>query len=681
MPDPTSPVELSPTPPLPAGARPAPPAEVSRPAGPPPGPGVSWRAILIGLLLIPVNTYWITVVEVRWYTLDGTSLPLFIQPVFFLFLLCLANLALLRWRPRSAMRQGELLTIYVLVALSCVFASHDLLQNLFGVIGHPFRFATAENHWPERFLQLVPRWLFVTDRDALIGFYNGDVSPWDWRVLKHWVVPLAWWTSFVLALVVNALCFNILLRRQWTENERLAFPLVQLPVAMTSEGVRHPFWKSRIMWAGFATAASITLFNGLHFLYPSIPYLEFIKQYDIAQGWPRPWGAVGSMPISLYPFAIGIAYFIPLDLSFSCWFFYLWRKAQQILGEIYGWNAAENHGWPFFSEQSSGAWIGLALMILWTLRGHFGRVIEAAMGVGPAHGSRGNSCGIDDAELQRYRWAIAGIVASVAFLIWFMLQMQASLGIAALFVAIYIGLSLAITRIRAELGTPHEINFVSPQAILVNTLGTSSLGRPNLTAISSLYWFNRGYRSHPMPNQLEAFKMAEGGRMEVNRLIVVMLAASLIAILVTYWANLQVTYDAGATAKAAGFKSWVGRESFDRLSNWIANPVSVQMKNLYFMMGGLLFVFFLKSMRNAFVWWPFHPAGYALAMSYAMDYFWFAFMASWLIKLILVRYGGMRTHSSAAPFFLGLVLGDYVAGSFWAILGPALHLTTYKIFI
>ena len=39
------------------------------------------------------------------------------------------------------------------------------------------------------------------------------------------------------------------------------------------------------------------------------------------------------------------------------------------------------------------------------------------------------------------------------------------------------------------------------------------------------------------------------------------------------------------------------------------------------------------------------------------------------------------THSSAAPFFLGLVLGDYVAGSFWAILGPALHLTTYKIFI
>src|SRR5258708_20453207 len=95
-----------------------------------PGPGVSLRAALIGLLLMPINIYWITVVEVRWYTPDGTCLPLFIQPVFFLFWLCLCNLGLLRRRPAWALRPGELLTIYTLLALSCVFASHDLLQNL-----------------------------------------------------------------------------------------------------------------------------------------------------------------------------------------------------------------------------------------------------------------------------------------------------------------------------------------------------------------------------------------------------------------------------------------------------------------------------------------------------------------------------------------------------------------------
>ncbi|MCL6508260.1 MAG: hypothetical protein K6T59_14680, partial [Bryobacteraceae bacterium] len=170
--------------------------------------------------MMPINIYWITVVEVRWYTLDGTSLPLFIQPVFFLFLLCLFNLILLRFSPRWALRAGELLTVYVLLGLSCVFSSHDLLQNLFGVIGHPFRFATPENKWAERFLSLVPRWLFVSDPDALTGFYHGNASPYSWRVLQQWLVPLLWWASFVMALVINALCFNILLRRQWTESER-----------------------------------------------------------------------------------------------------------------------------------------------------------------------------------------------------------------------------------------------------------------------------------------------------------------------------------------------------------------------------------------------------------------------------------------------------------------------------
>ena len=90
---------------------------------------------------------------------------------------------------------------------------------------------------------------------------------------------------------------------------------------------------------------------------------------------------------------------------------------------------------------------------------------------------------------------------------------------------------------------------------------------------------------------------------------------------------------------------------------------------------------FRKSTFGAFTGWPFHPAGYALAMSFAMDYFWFAFFVSWLIKLTLVRYGGMRLHTAAAPFFLGLILGDYVAGSVWAIYGPMMHMSTYKIFI
>ncbi|MDE0685735.1 MAG: hypothetical protein OXI63_22630, partial [Candidatus Poribacteria bacterium] len=91
--------------------------------------------------------------------------------------------------------------------------------------------------------------------------------------------------------------------------------------------------------------------------------------------------------------------------------------------------------------------------------------------------------------------------------------------------------------------------------------------------------------------------------------------------------------------------------------------------------------FVMMYMRMHFLWWPFHPAGYALAISFAMDYFWFAFFVAWFLKLMILRHGGLRLHRKVAPLFLGLILGDYVIGSIWAIIGPVSGLRTYKIFI
>jgi hypothetical protein len=48
---------------------------------------------------------------------------------------------------------------------------------------------------------------------------------------------------------------------------------------------------------------------------------------------------------------------------------------------------------------------------------------------------------------------------------------------------------------------------------------------------------------------------------------------------------------------------------------------------------------------------------------------------------MILRHGGLRLHRQVAPLFLGLILGDYVIGSIWAIIGPSFGLRTYKIFI
>jgi len=640
-----------------------------------PSPGVTWRSVLIGSILIPVNCFWVTVVEVRWYTLDGTCLPLLITPIFMLFVLVIANFGLRRRWPRHALQQGELLTVYIMVVISCTLSGHDMLQNLFGVIGHPYWFATPENKWQEKFFRYMPEWLFVRDKEALRGFYTGNMNPFRPEILRFWIGPLTFWGMFVLVLIMMMMCINILIRKQWTENEKLAFPIVQLPLAMTDQDTGPgSFFRSRLMWGGFATAFAIGTLNGFHYLYPSVPYLQAIKLYDLGQYFTqKPWNSMGWTPISMYPFAIGLAFFMPSDLSFSCWFFYVFRKVQQIAGNIAGWDRAEGSGYPYFNEQAAGAWIMLGLVVLWVMRGYLRQVLHILLG--------DRRVAENKAEVIQYRWAVAGLAAGGIFCWVFTAIMGMSTWVILLFFAIYFLLSFTMTRVRAELGTPHEIYFVNPQKILVPLFGTSILGTQNLTLISVLYWFNRCYRCHPMPNQMEAFKMADGGRIAFGRLIALTFFATIIGMMATYWANLYVTYQAGATSKAIGFKSWLGWESFGWLDNWLTYPVKVEAVRLGYMIGGAAFVLILRAMRGAFIWWPFHPAGYALAVSFAMDYFWFAFFVSWLLKALLVRYGGMRLHRKAIPFFLGLILGDYVVGSLWAILGPSFGMSTYKIFI
>jgi len=246
-------------------------------------------------------------------------------------------------------------------------------------------------------------------------------------------------------------------------------------------------------------------------------------------------------------------------------------------------------------------------------------------------------------------------------------------------------LALAITRVRAELGTPHEISagdhYANPLYIMSFMIGTKNMLPSSQTGLSLLHWFNRGFRNHPMPNQLEAFKMGENARISNKGLLIALLIAVLVSLFSVYWANLDITYREGADAGAGGFKDWVGRETFNRLQRWLQFPSDPDSIRLSYMAGGLAFTFILMVMRMRFVWWPFHPAGYALAISYAMDYFWFAFFVGWLVKFILLRQGGIKTHRKATPFFLGLILGDYVMGSIWAILGPTFGFRNYKIFI
>jgi hypothetical protein len=617
-----------------------------------------------------------TVIEVRWYSLDGSCLPLFITPIFLLFMLVLGNLCLRRVSKQTALRQEELLLVYIMLVVSCTFCGHDTLQNLFGCIGHPFEFASPENQWSKIFFRFLPRWLLVTNKGALTDFYSGKVSiysPQGLQDLRSWIGPLAAWGVFFVTLTCLYLCLTILVRRAWIENEKLSFPLVQLPMAITADDAGTVIFRDVRFWCGFALAFSISGLNGLHELIPTLPEMQ-VKLFQLQPYFAtKPWSAIGSTTSSFYPFMIGIGFLMPLDLSFSCWFFFIASRIFRITGDAYGWDTGNNNGFPYFGEQAAGAWLGLGVMLVYAGRSYWAQMAKSVW-----TGAKSP----DTAEAIRVRAAVVGVAVCISILGLFAMAMGMSPWVAIAFFGIVILLGVVITRVRAEFGAPHEIVFVNPVQVLVTVFGTRAIGAQDLTLLSVLYWFNRGYRNHPMPNQLEAFKMLDHRQaVRFRGLVGVLIFAFVISLISTYWANLHVVYEAGATAKALGFKSWVGWESYNRLAAWLTNPTAPASAGLYYIIGGFLLTVLLSSVRTAWIEWPLHPAGYALALSYAMEYFWLPILIAWALKAVITRYGGGRAYRLAVPFFLGLILGDYTIGAIWALVGPLMGTLTYKIYI
>ena len=243
------------------------------------------------------------------------------------------------------------------------------------------------------------------------------------------------------------LCLNVLLRRQWTEREKLSYPLVQLPVALVAENA--PLLRNRLFWIGFAVAGGIDLVNGLHQFCPSIPQIP-IKTYNPAMfsSLPRPWDALGWVPVTLHPMGIGLGMLLPLDMLFSCWFFFWVWKAEFVITRALGWDAAPQM--PYVPQQSVGAYLGIAIFALVMARHHLAGLLRHFLG---------RPSDVDDSEEAiSYRTAMWLLAGGTVFLLWFAWKAGMSFWLAGAFLLVFFAISLAVTRMRAEMGLPaHDL--------------------------------------------------------------------------------------------------------------------------------------------------------------------------------------------------------------------------------
>ena len=163
--------------------------------------------------------------------------------------------------------------------------------------------------------------------------------------------------------------------KQWTSTDRLSYPVIHLPYQLSAPN--RQFFSNRLVWIGLATSGSILSVNYLNRIFPQVPQIPLsidLKRYFTES----PWNAIGWTPFNVIFNYIGLGFFVPLDILFSCWFFLLIFKFQQILGKIVGFQGMPN--FPYSYEQSSGGYLAVGLIALWLTRRHLKWVGEILLG-------------------------------------------------------------------------------------------------------------------------------------------------------------------------------------------------------------------------------------------------------------------------------------------------------------
>ncbi len=620
---------------------------------------ISWKVFALGLVLIPVAAYWMAR-----QGQDGI-MSLSVPPVVFVFLLAVVNFPLARWLKRFALTQADLAGLWAMLAvatgIACEWGEAPGLSGFLAWLDNPV------NRYRELIMPYVPSWMTHEYKDALEAYFGGH-RPYDLYRPDHllaWLVPFLGWNGLITTLVFLMLCLLILLAPRWLEQERLSYPIATVPSLLSHDG-----WASRLLtnwrfWLGFVIAAIYDTIYGLVFWWRGQTSQAW-KGIDISQFIiNRPWNVIGWTPIPLLPFMMALSYFIPADMAFSGVFFFWFRKAQQIIAAALGHDVAPLWAGmagaakvPYLTEQSVGALVTLFFVYLWHTKGYL------LQGVG--------------ANLQNPNWrpmlrfGLMGLGIGFVALFAFVWSMKSNTAFLLLYLLLFIAISTAIAKIRAQIGPPiHEFAYMGANRWFIDLLGSERLGDRVVTIMGFLYFTHRIWRSHPMPQMADGFKVVHEANALDMRFVAAMVFAIVIGSMAMYWARLQAGYIWGSGAPWA-YASWIMDWRNMKEPNYTAAAFGV---------GGAIFTLALIWVHNHFPFLPLHPTAYALAMNFGIDYCWFPMLIAGLAKTAIVRYGGQSTYHAFVPFALGIIVGEFLTGSVWSWIWILTGRTTYSFSI
>lgn len=498
---------------------------------------------------------------------------------------------------------------------------------------------------------------------------KGAASLWEWP-WEAWLTNLKYWGPFILAFALATLALYLTVHRQWAHHEQLAYPLAKIYGAMIEREDRRvlpPFFREKTFWGALAFAF---LFHAWRYaslwwpdLFPALQTGWTFNTWSLFADTHRS-GAPSFNSGNLTFAVIGIAYFLSTEVGLTL-------GVAQFLLAIVCTQFYLGVGRPMMVEEMDGMRFGgyfaYALILLYAGRTWYWRIVKKAFGAGRP----------DEVDHDSV-WAARMFVASFAAAWGVLAIMDMDWVLAGLYLTFLFGGLLVFTRLICETGLP----FMQMGSLFVPFLRL--MGYPAAGVRGSLYVghlqqiLSSDTREALQPYLATGLYAGERVGARPMRMAWAVGGALVVALAVGFWmrghgyyrngsatdihANAVVPRSVMAEPLRITQRVRMGAQS-EREPEGLARLAAIWPESGTFtpVAVGAVATASMAALRFRFTWFLLHPLLLLVWGTYPMWMTAHCFLIGWVVKNLILQFGGGKVYQRGKPFFVGLIMGEAAA--------------------
>jgi len=627
--------------------------------------------ILIGLisivLMIYMDLFSVNILHFDYMAED--HFPAGATFIFFIICILFNPVLKISTRNRFALTEKSLLVVWIMLLVSASVCEVGLMCQFLPIIAGLCYFGDAQNRWIELIRPHIKKFLIITDQSVLKGFFEGGSNvPWG-----IWFRTFFPWFVFFLSFWFASICIVSIFQKQWIKNENLQFPLNEVPLSMVSYEGNNLFpslFRDRTFWIGFLLSFSIASLNGLNKISPLFPNLSpfFLPAFR---------RTVSIYILISFP-VIGFTYFVNSKLSFSLWFFalffYVLQGTFNLLGVFFSENIGAGsynaQGGPFFAHFSFGALISYVFYSIWISKRHLKDVLKNAFNKGTE----------ETGNILSYKISCWGMI--ISFLIMWMWLTFSGINflISFLFIILVFIILFGLTKVVSQAGvfTLKSPSIASSQ--IVSTFGSKNIDMTTISNLGLSYTYHSDVRTFPLCSTFHSVKLGEKINKNIHPLFWIIMFSLLVATLTSFIILLKMAYKYSGLNLSPWYFKDVAGFPWKWVSSHILYPEKPSIAGIVIKISGFISMFLLLGAYSRFTWFPFHPLGLAVASTYRVMLPWLSIFLGWLLKMMIVRFGGVKAYHKGKYFAIGLICGTFVASGIWFFIAIITGMRNFSIF-